>query len=101
VEDISPFKAFYAAVVRKDAKGWPDAGYQMENALTREEALRGMTIWAAKSNFEEQEKGSLEPGKMADFIILDQDIMKATDAALLQVTVLKTFLSGEKVYEKK
>ena len=101
VEDISPFKTFYAAVVRKDAKGWPDAGYQMENALTREEALRGMTIWAAKSNFEEKEKGSLEPGKMADFIILDQDIMKATDAELLQITVLKTFLGGEKVYEKK
>ncbi len=101
VEDISPFKTFYAAVVRKDAKGWPDAGYQMENALTREEALRGMTIWAAKSNFEEQEKGSLEPGKLADFVILDQDIMKAKDADLLQITVLKTFSGGEKVYEKK
>ena len=62
VEDISPFKTFYAAVVRKDAKGWPDGGYQMENALTREEALRGMTIWAAKSNFEEKEKGSLGTG---------------------------------------
>ncbi len=76
VEDISPFKTFYAAVVRKDAKGWPAEGYQMENALTREEALRGMTIWAAKSNFEEKEKGSLEAGKFADFIILDKDIMK-------------------------
>jgi predicted amidohydrolase YtcJ len=101
VEDISPFKTFYAAVVRKDAKGWPGTGYQMENALTREEALRGMTIWAAKSNFEEKEKGSLEPGKLADFIILDQDIMKSTDAELLQITVLKTFSGGEKVYEKK
>jgi predicted amidohydrolase YtcJ len=65
VEDISPFKTFYAAVVRKDAKGWPDGGYQIENALTREEALKGMTIWAARSNFEEKEKGSLEPGKLA------------------------------------
>ena len=48
----------------------------MENALTREEALRGMTIWAAKANFEENEKGSLEEGKFADFVILDADIMK-------------------------
>lgn len=101
VEDISPFKTFYAAVVRKDAKGWPDSGYQTENALTREEALRGMTIWAAKSNFEEKEKGSLEPGKLADFIILDKDIMKAGDNELLQINVLKTFLGGEKVYERK
>jgi hypothetical protein len=101
VEDISTFKTFYAAVVRKDAKGWPDGGYQMENALTREEALRGMTIWAATSNFEEKEKGSLEKGKFADFIILDKDIMKADEKELLQIVVLKTFLGGEKVYEKK
>ena len=101
VEDISPFKTFYAAVVRKDAKGWPDAGYQTENALTREEALKGMTIWAAKSNFEEKEKGSLEAGKFADFIILDKDIMKAGANELLQINVLKTFLGGEKVYERK
>jgi predicted amidohydrolase YtcJ len=100
VEDISPFKTFFAAVVRKDAKGWPANGYQMENALTREEALRGMTIWAAKSNFEEKEKGSLEPGKFADFIILDKDLMKANENELLQVNVLKTYLGGEKVYEK-
>ena len=101
VEDISPFKTFYAAVIRKDAKGWPTGGYQTENALTREEALRGMTIWAAKSNFEEKEKGSLEPGKLADFIILDKDIMKADENELLQINVLKTFLGGEKVYERK
>lgn len=101
VEDISPFKTFYAAVVRKDAKGWPDSGYQTENALTREEALKGMTIWAARSNFEEKEKGSLEAGKLADFIILDKDIMKADDSELLQVNVIKTFLGGEKVYERK
>jgi predicted amidohydrolase YtcJ len=101
VEDISPFKTFYAAVVRKDAKGWPDGGYQMENALTREEALKGMTIWAAKANFEEKEKGSLEKGKFADFIILDKDIMRADEKELLQINVLKTYLGGEKVYEKK
>jgi predicted amidohydrolase YtcJ len=101
VEDISTFKTFYAAVVRKDAKGWPADGYQMENVLSREETLRGMTIWAAKSNFEEKEKGSLEKGKFADFIILDTDIMKATPEKLLGIKVLKTFLGGEKVYELK
>lgn len=100
VEDISPFKTFYAAVIRKDSKGWPADGYQIENALTREEALRGMTIWAAKSNFEEKEKGSLETGKFADFIILDKDIMEAPENELLQINVLQTFLGGEKVYEK-
>ncbi len=99
VEDISPFKTFYAAVVRKDAKGWPANGFQMENALTREQALRGMTIWAAKANFEEAEKGSLEKGKLADFLILNNDLMKEVPEKLLQVKVLKTFVGGEKVYE--
>lgn len=98
VEDISTFKTFYAAVVRKDAKGWPADGYQLENALTREQALRGMTIWAARSNFEEKEKGSLEKGKWADFIVLDTDLMKAPPENLLQAKVLKTFLGGENVY---
>ena len=100
VEDISTFKTFYAAVVRKDAKGWPANGYQMENALTRKEALKGMTIWAAKANFEEMEKGSLEKGKLADFVILDADIMKTVPEKLLQVKVLKTFLAGEQVYQR-
>jgi predicted amidohydrolase YtcJ len=101
VEDISTLKTFYAAVVRKDVKGWPAAGYQMENALTREEALRGMTIWAAKSNFEEQEKGSLEKNKLADFIIVDQDLMKIAPEKILQVKVLSTFINGENVFTRK
>ncbi|MBK7290057.1 MAG: amidohydrolase [Chitinophagaceae bacterium] len=101
VEDISTFKTFYAAVVRKDAKGWPENGYQMENALSREETLKGMTIWAAKSNFEENEKGSLEKEKFADFVILDADLMKVAPEKILDVKVLKTFLGGEKVYQLK
>lgn len=101
VEDISPFKTFLAAVFRVDAKGWPDGGYQMENALSRQEAIRGMTIWAARSNFEESEKGSLEKGKFADFIILDRDLMTIDAKEVLNTTVLSTYISGEKVFQKK
>ncbi len=101
VEDISPLKTFFAAVFRKDASGYPNGGYQMENALSRQEALRGMTIWAARANFEENEKGSIEKGKAADFVILDTNLMEADATAVLKATVLMTFLGGEKVYEKK
>lgn len=100
VEDISPFKTFHAAVFRIDSKGFPAGGYQMENALTREQAIRGMTIWAAKSNFEEAEKGSLEKGKWADFIILDQDLLKASPEQVLETSVLATYVGGSKVYGK-
>jgi predicted amidohydrolase YtcJ len=91
---------FYAAVARQDLKGLPQRGFQMENALNRKQALMGMTIWAAKANFEEKEKGSIEVGKFADFVILDQDIMTAKNADLPKIKVLKTYLNGEKVYEK-
>ncbi|TWI99380.1 hypothetical protein JN11_02697 [Mucilaginibacter frigoritolerans] len=101
VENINPMYTFYAAVERKDLKGFPEGGFQPENALSRIEALRGMTIWAAKANFEEKEKGSIEPGKYADFVILDNDIMKASGNQLPNVHVLKTYINGEKVYEKK
>lgn len=101
VENINPIYTFYAAVERKDLKGWPEDGFQMENALTRQQALQGMTIWAAKGNFEEKEKGSIEPGKYADFVILDQDIMKIKGSDLPGVKVVYTYVNGEKVYEKK
>lgn len=100
VEDISPFKTFYAAVFRRDDQNFPEGGFQMENALTRMETLKGMTIWAAQSNFEEKEKGSLESGKLADFIILDQDLMKATPKEVLETKVLATYVNGKKVYGK-
>ena len=99
VEDISPFKTFYAATIREDSKGWPDGGFQIENALSREDALRGMTIWAARSNFEEDEKGSLEKGKVADFIVIDRDLIKVDKGDILSTKVLKTFVNGEKVYD--
>ncbi|MFT3949981.1 MAG: amidohydrolase [Agriterribacter sp.] len=98
VEDISPFKTFYAAVVRKDASGYPPTGFEISNALTREQTLRGMTIWAAKGSFEEKEKGSIEKGKQADFIITDTDIMHCEPAAILKTKVVGTYVNGEKVY---
>jgi predicted amidohydrolase YtcJ len=101
VENINPIYTFYAAVERKDLKGHPGGGFQPENALTREQALRGMTTWPARANFEEKEKGSIEPGKYADFVILDNDIMKINGANLPKVKVLSTYINGEKVYEKK
>ncbi len=101
VENINPMYTFYAAVERKDLKGFPEGGFQIENALTRTEALKGITIWAAKANFEEKEKGSLEPGKYADFVILDKDIMKVKGAELPKVKVTSTYINGVKVYDKK
>jgi len=100
VEYISPFKTFLASVFRQDAKGYPAGGFQMENALSREEAIRGMTIWAAKSNFEEGEKVSLEKGKFADFVILDHDLMTVLPTDVLKTTVLATYIGGNRVYGK-
>jgi len=98
VEHVSPFYTFYAAVARKDLKQYPANGFQKENALSREETLKGMTIWAAYSNFEETEKGSITKGKFADFIILEEDIMKIEESKIPNVKVSATYLDGEKVY---
>lgn len=100
VEDISPFKTFLAAVVRQDAKGFPAGGFQIENALNRQEAIKGMTIWAAKASFEENKKGSLQKGRLADFIILDTDLMTCEPAAILKTQVIATYTGGKKVYGK-
>ncbi|HEY4797736.1 MAG TPA: amidohydrolase [Bacteroidia bacterium] len=101
VENINPLYTFYAAVARKDLKGFPKDGFQMENALTREETLKGMTTWSAYANFEEKEKGSIEKGKFADFVILDKDIMKINIDSVPNAKVLATYLNGEKVYSQK
>jgi predicted amidohydrolase YtcJ len=97
VEDISPFKTFYAAVARTNANGYPKGGFQRENALTRRQALQGMTIWAARAGFMEQEVGSIEVGKKADFVILDRDLMMIPINELLGVNVLSTWVGGKKV----
>ena len=91
-------ETFLAAGARQDSKGFPAGGFQMENALTREQTIRGMTIWAAKANRMEKQVGSLEVGKKADFIILDQDLMKVATDRILKIKVLKTYLNGERVY---
>jgi len=98
VEEINPFKTFLAAVARQDSKGFPTGGFQMENALTREQTIRGMTIWAAKANRMEKQVGSLEVGKKADFIILDKDLMTIATDSILKIKVLKTYLNGERVH---
>lgn len=98
VEDINPMYGFHAATARQDAENWPEGGWQPENKLSREEALKGMTIWAAYSNFEEKEKGSIEKGKFADFIIAEKDMMKAPESELRNLKVKATYLNGKKVY---
>lgn len=98
VEDIDPLKTFTAAVFRQDAASFPKGGFQIENALNREQTLRGMTIWAAKAQFEENVKGSLEVGKAADFVILNADLMIATFGRLKKAKVVKTVINGEVVF---
>jgi predicted amidohydrolase YtcJ len=100
IENINPLYTFYAAVARKDLKGYPEDGWQTENALSREEALKGMTIWAAKGSFEENKKGSIEPGKFADFVILDDDIMTIDIDLVPKITILSTWVNGEIVFNK-
>lgn len=97
IEHVSPLYTYYAATIRKDLKGYPENGYQMNNALTRKNALKGMTIWNAFANFEEKEKGSIEIGKVADFIILENDIMTVEGNKIPNTKVLATYINGEKV----
>ncbi|NNC82332.1 MAG: amidohydrolase [Flavobacteriales bacterium] len=97
IEGMDPLQTFYASVFRKNAQGEPEEGWHMEESLTREQALRGMTIWGAIGNFEEEQKGSLEVGKVADFIIMDRDIMQVEESEILDSQVLSTFVHGVKV----
>lgn len=98
IESINPLFGFYAAVARMDHKGYPKDGFQIENAWTRQEALKAMTIWAAKGSFAEKDRGSIEVGKYADFVILDRDIMEVDQSEIFNTKVKATFIQGEKVF---
>lgn len=97
IEEVNPMYTFYAAVARKDLKNFPEGGFQPENALTREETLKGMTIWAAYSDFEENEKGSLEVGKWADFVIFDNDLLTEDLDVIPYLKPIHTFIKGKQV----
>ncbi len=101
VEQVSPFITFHSAVTRQDAKNLPAGGWRAQEKMTREEALKSMTIWAAYAGFQEKELGSISVGKRADFVILDQDLMTAPNEKLLDTKVVATYLGGRAVYEKK
>jgi predicted amidohydrolase YtcJ len=98
VEEIYPLFTFYASVFRTDHSGWPEGGFLPEEGLSHEQTLRSMTIWPAKASFEENEKGSLEPGKWADFVILDTDLMTASPQQVLHAKIESTWIAGEKVF---
>jgi predicted amidohydrolase YtcJ len=100
VEKVNPLYTFYSAVARKDIEGSPSKGFLKENALNRVEALKGMTIWAAYSNFEESLKGSIEIGKYADFVLLTKDIMKIPEEEITNVDVVATIVNGSIVFKK-
>lgn len=100
VESINPLLGFYAAVARQDTDGYPEKGFQTEGKLTREQALRAMTIWAAKAAFEEHLKGSLETGKVADFVVLNKDLMEMDLSEIPQLEVQQTYIDGKSVYSR-
>ncbi|MEP7380450.1 MAG: amidohydrolase [Gemmatimonadota bacterium] len=98
VEQTNPLISFHSAISRQDENNWPVGGWFPEQRMTREEALKAMTIWAAWAGFMEKEVGSLEAGKYADFVVLDQDIMRVPAELVLQTRVISTWLGGKPVY---
>ena len=98
VEQVNPMLGIHAAVTRQDTKGWPPGGWYPKESLSREEAVRGFTLDAAYAGFMEKSVGSLESGKRADFIVLDQDIFEIEAENIAGVRVLQTWLDGELVY---
>jgi len=101
VEEVNPLLTFHAAVTRQDPTNWPAGGWFPEQKMTREEALQSMTIWPAFAGFQESMLGSLTPGKYADFVVLDRDIMKVPDTQILRARVTSTWIGGKRVYEAK
>ena len=100
VEPVDPIANFYAAVTRKTLKGVPETGFEPAQKLSRMEALHAMTVAAAYAAFEEQDKGSIEVGKLADLTVLDQDLTAVPEAEILNTEVLLTIVGGEVVYQR-
>ena len=98
VEQVNPLISFHAAIARQDANDWPAGGWLPEQKMTREEALRSITLWPAYAAFQEKEMGSITPGKFADFVLLDQDIMRVPAELVLNTKVLSTWIGGKEVY---
>ena len=101
VEQVNPLIGFHSAVTRQDPQNQPPGGWYPEQRMTRDEALRAMTIWPAYAAFMEKDAGSLSPGKYADFVVLDQDIMEVPAERIMATRVLATYLGGKAVYEAK
>ena len=101
VEQVNPFSTFYAAIARQDANGYPEGGYLPDNKLSRMDALLGMTRWGAYANFEEDKKGTIEVGKVADFIILDRDILSVGERKILKTRIVATLLNGDIMYSNR
>lgn len=101
VEYVNPLISFKASVSRQDANNWPAGGWFPEQRMTREEALLSMSLWAAYAGFQEAELGSLTPGKRADFVVLDRDIMRVPSEDILATQVLSTWVGGRAVYERR
>jgi len=101
VEEVNPLLTFHAAVTRQDPTNLPAGGWYPEQKMTREEALQSMTIWPAYAAFQESMLGSLTPGKYADFVVLDRDIMRVPDTEILGTRVTSTWIGGKRVYEAK
>ena len=100
VEQGEPMVEFYAAAARKDLRGFAAEHWHAEEALTREEALKTLTLWPAYASFEEDVRGTIEPGKWADFTVLSQDIMTVEEAAIPKTEAEMTIVAGKVVYRK-
>jgi predicted amidohydrolase YtcJ len=100
VERVNPLFSFHSAVSRQDDNNWPPGGWLPNESMTREEALKSVTIWPAYAGFQETVTGSLTPGKYADFVILDRDIMTAPVTDILGTRVIATYIAGKAVYER-
>lgn len=98
VEPVNPLACFYAAVSRMTLDGNPEGGFESVQKMTRSEALKSYTIWPAYGAFMENETGTIEPGKLADFTVLDRDIMHVAEAEILQTRVKMTIIGGKVVY---